>query len=199
MREAVPTSDGAEDMNTSGYELSDMESIDLIFLGKTSAGIRSCLWTKDRHYLFTNSLQRLRIERKRIIRKPHCVGWSRRQGQLPFNHSSDCASHCPSQVDGKLSFWRTDWKCAGLRLHDFCLKEVVVCAFSKVLSIIENVSLTSQSFSDLVTYVWEEDSSSFYGIFSGSKVIHIQSPYSEKSGIAESEHQKKPLWSGWQR
>ena len=87
-----------------------------VLLKETSVGAGYCLLTADKYSFFICSFQQLGDGR--IIWKPNGVGWGERQGEVSFNNFSFRASIWTSQVAQKSSFWKTDWKYAGMCLND---------------------------------------------------------------------------------
>ena len=113
MRDEVLSSVGAQDLDTSSYQVSNLEDIEVNWENsqlELDAVFRPGIDTP----LFSNYIWRF-IVGWWISSKPHCVGWRGRRGECSSsNNTRLCQTHQTAQAAEKSSFWSKNGKCTRL-------------------------------------------------------------------------------------
>ena len=110
MRDEVLSSVGAQDLDTSSYQLSDLEDIE--FNWENSQLEMDAVFRPGIDTPFSPTIFDV-LSMEGSVEKPHCVGRRAGQGECSYSiNTRVCQTHGSSQAADKLSIWNKSRKCS---------------------------------------------------------------------------------------
>ena len=112
MRKEVLSSVGAQDLDPSSYQVSDLEDIEFNWENSKVDSV----FTPGIDTLFSSTTIDDLLMGDGSVENPHCVGRRERQGECSSNKFRICQTHGTSQAAENSRFWSRNKKCTRLCL-----------------------------------------------------------------------------------